>query len=302
MNVLVTGATGLVGTALVRELRERGDTVIATSRDAERAKAKLPDATVVAADLETPGAWCEVIGRVDAIVHLAGESVAAKRWDAQQKQRIRDSRVESTRVLVEEIEKLPPAKRPKVLVSASGVDYYPYAVDNGLGDDDEVTESDPPAETFLGRVCRDWEKQAFAAEPLGVRVCCMRTGLVLAGEALSKLSGPFKWFVGGRIGSGKQWMAWIALSDTAIIYANAVHDERYRGPINLVTDSLRNRELAGVLGKALGRRSWLPVPAFAVKAAAGEFAGSVLNGRRVVPARLRELGYKWREPAALSTT
>jgi uncharacterized protein (TIGR01777 family) len=158
-------------------------------------------------------------------------------------------------------------------------------------------------------VCRDWEKEVAAAGPLGIRTVSMRTGLVLGGEAISKLAGPFKWFVGGRIGSGEQWVSWISLVDAAAIYAEAIHDPRYEGPINLVTDSIRQREFASALGKALHRPSWLPVPKFAVKAAAGEFAEAVLKGRRVVPAKLRERGYQFRQPelaaaltAAVSTT
>ncbi|MBA2542948.1 MAG: DUF1731 domain-containing protein, partial [Deltaproteobacteria bacterium] len=195
------------------------------------------------------------------------------------------------------------------LVSSSGTDYYPFAIDD-LGDDDEVTERDPPGDEFLARVCRDWEKEATAATAHGVRVVCMRTGLVIgSGLALDRLSRPFKMFVGGRIGSGKQWMPWVGLRDVVNMYATAVHDERYTGPINAVTDSVRNRDLARALGEVLGRPSAVPVPGFMVKLVAGEFAQVILNGRRVVPARLRELGFEFEQPDleaairdALSTT
>lgn len=294
MRVVVTGGTGLVGVPLVRELRGRGDQIVALTRDPARAKTKLEGVELVQAELETPGPWCDALAGADAIVHLAGEPVGDKRWNAQQKQRIRDSRIESARVLVETIAKL--AKKPSVLVTSSGTDYYPFA-SSEFGDEDEVTERDPPGEEFLGRVCRDWEKQAIAAEAHGVRVACMRTGLVVAnGLALDRLTKPFKFFVGGRIGSGKQWISWIGIRDAVMTYANAVHDDRYRGPINTVTDSVRNRELARALGKALGRPSWLPVPGFMVKLVAGEFAEVILNGRRVVPAKLRELGYEFEQP------
>jgi hypothetical protein len=292
VKVVVTGATGFIGSALVPALMARGDEVIALSRDAARATAAL-GVPAVQADLETRGAWSEALAGADAIVHLAGESVAAKRWTARQKQVIRDSRVEATRVLVESIGALSATERPRALISASGADYYPYAV--GALDDDEVTERDPPSDSFLGRVCRDWEKEARAAEALGVRVACMRTGLVLGGGgALEKLTTPFKLFVGGKVGSGKQWVSWIHLDDAVGAYVTAVHDERYSGPINLVTGSVRNRELANALGKALGRPSRMPVPGFALKLAVGELAESILNGRRVIPARLRELGFTWK--------
>jgi len=294
-RVVVTGATGFIGTALVAELRERGDTVVALVRDVERAREHLAGVELLAADLETPGPWCDALDGADAIVHLAGEPVAAKRWDARVKQIIRDSRVESTRTIVEAIAKL--RVPPKVLVTASGVDYYPFAPDSEF-DDDEVTEADPPADSFFGRLCRDWEGEARAANELGVRVVAMRTGLVIGehGGALAKLQRPFQLFAGGRLGTGNQWVSWIHLDDAAHAYATALADTAYRGPINLVTDSVRNRDFAKALGKAMHRPSWLPVPAFAIKAAVGEFAESILKGRRVVPANLRALGFRWRHP------
>ncbi|HEY5927145.1 MAG TPA: TIGR01777 family oxidoreductase [Kofleriaceae bacterium] len=320
MKVVVTGATGFIGTPLVAALRARGDDVIALVRDVERAKQHLrgddaapplgenapprvpgaiqPGALhLVLADLEAPGVWCDRLDGADAIVHLAGEPVDAKRWDAQQKQRIRDSRVETTRTIVEALAKT--QHKPKALVTASGVDFYPFALEHDDFDDDEVTETDPPSETFLGRVCRDWEKEARVGESLGMRVASMRTGLVLAkhGNAMSKLRRQFKLFAGGRLGSGRQWMSWIHLDDVVNAYIAAATDERYRGPINMVTESTRNAQFVRTLGKVLGKPSWLPAPAFAIKAVlGGEFAESVLQGRRVVPAKLRELGFVWKYP------
>jgi uncharacterized protein (TIGR01777 family) len=306
MRFVVTGATGLIGTPLVAVLRERGHDVIALVRDVERAKHQLrgderaiPSGALhlVLADLEAPGVWCERLEGAEAIIHLAGEPVAAKRWDARQKQLIRDSRVETTRTIVEAIAKL--AHKPKALVTASGVDYYAFASKQTEFDDDEVTEVDPPADTFLGRLCRDWEAEARAAEPFGVRVVHMRTGLVLAkhGGALDKLRRPFTFFVGGRLGSGHQWVSWIHRDDAVAAYVAAATNERYRGPINLVTASTRNADFAKTLGRAVGKPSWLPVPSFVVKAAAGsEFAESVLEGRRVMPEKLRALGFTWTYP------
>lgn len=294
MKVVVTGATGFIGTALVPALRARGDEVVVLSRDADRARRALGDVTAVEANLEEPGAWAQALAGADAVIHLAGQSVGARRWNAREKQVIRDSRVETTRTLVESIGALPAADRPRVLASASGTDYYPFAADLDDFDDDEVTEADPPGESFLARVCRDWEKEARAAEVLGLRVVILRTGIVLGpGGALDKLTTPFKLFVGGRIGSGRQFVSWIHRDDVVAGYLAALTDERYQGPINLVAGSVRNAELAKALGAALGRPSWLPVPGFAVKAAAGEFAEYVLHGRNVVPAKLRELGFAW---------
>jgi uncharacterized protein len=299
MKIVVTGATGFIGTALVGALRAQGDAIVVLSRDAERARAALARAgevTAVTAELQSPGPWTAALAGADAVVHLAGESLAAARWDARQKQRIRDSRVEATRTLVEAIAALPAAARPRALISASGADYYPFAPDTEF-DDDEVTEDAPPGESFLGRLCRDWEAEARAAEAAGVRVACMRSGIVLGpGGALAKLTTPFKLFVGGRIGNGRQWVPWIHRDDAVRAYVAALGDDRYTGPFNLVTASVRNAELARALGQALGRPSWLPVPAFALRAAVGEFADYLLHGRRVVPRRLRALGFTWTHP------
>ena len=293
MKVVITGATGFVGTALVAALLRRGDAIVVLSRDAARARAALGEVTAITADLQSRGAWADALAGADAVVHLAGEPVAARRWDARHKQRIRESRVESSRALVEAVAALPVADRPRVLVSASGTDYYPFAPDSEF-DDDEVTEADPPGDSFLARVCAAWEAEALAGEAAGLRVVCMRTGLVLGpGGALSKLTTPFKLFIGGRIGSGRQWMPWIHRDDAVAGYLAAIDDARYTGPINLVTASIRNAELARALGHALHRPAWLPVPGFALRAAVGEFADYLLGGRRVVPAKLRALGFTW---------
>lgn len=294
MKIVVTGATGFIGQALVPALRARGDEIVVLSRSAARAQQALGDVTAVTANLEVPGPWAAALAGAGAVIHLAGESVGGKRWDARQKQIIRDSRIESTRALTEAIGALPVADRPRVLISASGTDYYPFALDKDDFDDDEVTEADPPGDSFLARVCRDWEKEALAAEAHGVRVVIMRTGIVLGpGGALDKMTTPFKLFVGGKLGSGRQWMPWIHRDDVVAAYLAATTDERYRGPINLVRGSVRNAEFSRALGAALGRPSWLPVPGFAIKAAVGEFAEYVLKGRRVVPKRLEALGFPW---------
>jgi uncharacterized protein (TIGR01777 family) len=296
MRILITGGTGFVGTAIVAALRARGDALVVVSRDAQRARA-LGDVAAVEGDLQTQGPWLTALTGADAVVHLAGEPIASQRWSAQHKQLLRDSRVETTRVLVEAIAAAPEGARPRTLITASGSDYYPFAPDNEF-DDDEVTERDEPGDTFLARLCRDWEAEARAAEGLGVRVVSMRTAMVLGpGGALSRLKAPFKLFAGGRIGSGRQWVPWIHRDDAVRAYIAALDDDRYTGPINLVTDSVRNEELSRAIGKALRRPSWLPVPGFALRAALGEFAEYLLHGRRMMPARLRALGFTWTRPS-----
>lgn len=306
MKIVVTGATGYLGSPMVAALLARGDSVTVLSRDGARAQAKLGNVTAVTADLETPGTWGAALAGKDCVIHLAGESVGAKRWDAREKQKIRDSRVEATRMLVEAIGALPESQRPRVLVSASGADYYPPTPNRGDDfDDDEVTEADPPGDTFLARVCRDWEREATNAKKHGLRVVCMRTGVVLGphGGALDKMVTPFKFLVGGRIGTGRQYLSWIHRDDAVAAFIAAASDDRYLGPVNNVADSTRNAEFSTALGHAIGKPSWLPVPAFAVKLVAGEFADYVLHGRNVVPAKLRALEFTFTKPtleAALS--
>lgn len=300
MKIVITGATGFIGVPLVRALIARGDEVTALVRDPDRARAKLPEPTkLVRADLETPGPWCDALADVDAVAHLAGEPIGGKRWDARQKQILRDSRVESTRTLVEAIGKVAVERRPKTLVCASGADYYPFASGPGDFDDDKVTETDPPSDSFLGRLCRDWEKEATGAETHGLRVVCLRTGLVLGprGGALEKMVTPFKFFAGGRIGDGRQFVSWVSLDDAVGIYVAGLTNDSYRGPINMVTGSTRNAEFSKTLGHVMHKPSWLPVPGFAVKAAVGaELAESILNGRNVVPTKLEQLGYTFKQP------
>lgn len=300
MKIVVTGATGFIGVPLVRALVGGGHSVIALVRDAARAKAKLGDGVeCVQADLESDGPWWKTLDGAHAVAHLAGEPIGGKRWDARQKQILRDSRVESTRTLVEAIGKVPADRRPKTLVCASGADYYPFAQGPGDFDDDAVTEADPPSDSFLGRLCRDWEKEARGAEAHGLRVVSLRTGLVLGprGGALEKMATPFKFFAGGRIGDGRQFVSWISLDDAVKAYVTALTDERYKGPINLVTASTRNAEFAKALGHAMHRPSLLPVPGFAVKVAVGsELAESILHGRNVVPAKLTELNFPFSHP------
>lgn len=293
MKVIITGASGFIGRQIARQLRANNVDVIAFSRNVERARASLPDVEWVHAELERSGAWCERLNGVDAVINLAGEPIAGARWDARQKQLLRDSRVESTRILVEAIAKCD--RPPSVLVSASGADYYPFALEIDDFADEAVTEADPPGDHFLGRLCKSWEAEAFQASALGVRVCAMRTGLVLGRDgALPKMALPFKFFVGGRLGSGRQWLSWIHIDDVVAAYIVALTDERYAGPINLVADSVRNADFTTALGTALHRPSWVPAPGFALRAMVGEFAEVLLHGRRVVPKRLNELQFRYK--------
>jgi uncharacterized protein (TIGR01777 family) len=303
VKVVVTGATGYVGRPLVEALLASGAAVTALTRSAARATPLLPGATVVEGDLQEPGPWTAALAGATAVVHLAGELIAGKRWDARQKQAIRDSRVETTARLVDAIGALAVSDRPRALVCASGIDYYGFALrdrsSSFTAEDDDVVETDPPGDGFLSRVCRDWEAEAQRAEPLGLRVVRMRTGLVLGpgSAALTKMTPLFKLFLGGRIGSGEQWFTWVHLDDVIGAYRAALTDERYTGPINLVApDAIRQKTFAKALGKALRRPAVIPTPAFAARLALGEMAEYVLEGRKVIPRALEKLGFSFTRP------
>ncbi len=299
MKIGITGATGFLGKALVQRLVARGDKLVIFSRNGARASESL-GIPAITADLESPGEWQKSLAGLDVLVHLAGESIAAKRWDSRQKQVLRDSRVEATRVIVEGIAALPAEQRPKALICASGADFYAFAGGLGDFDDDEIDEKAPAGDHFLGRLCRDWEAQAFAAEALGVRVVAMRTGIVLGegGGALDKMATAFKFFVGGPIGSGRQWFSWLHRDDAIGAYMFAIDTPTLHGPVNLVApNAVRQKQFAKALGHAMHRPSFMPVPGFALRAAVGsEFAEYLLQGRRVVPRALERAGYKFAKP------
>ncbi|HTM20615.1 MAG TPA: TIGR01777 family oxidoreductase [Kofleriaceae bacterium] len=306
MRVLLTGATGFLGRPLVAALRARGHDVVVVSRDAAHARARLgAEVTVVEAETAYAGGeWQDRIAGSTAVINLAGAGLGDRRWNAQWKQICRDSRIETTRYLVEGIAALSPADRPAVLVSASGTDYYPFAEDLAetsvrLTEDDDVTEKARPGDSFLARLCREWEAEARAAEASGVRVVLMRTGLVLGrGAALARMTAPFRFLVGGRLGPGQQWVSWIHIADAVAGYLFALDRTTLHGPVNLVApDPVRQRDLARAIGKAMHRPALLPTPAFAVKAAAGELAEYILHGRRAVPAALQAAGFTWQFPA-----
>ena len=304
MRVFLTGGTGFIGRHLVRSLTERGDDALVLTRSPERAPSDLEDrAELIKGDPTEAGDWQSLLAECDAVVHLAGESVSAKRWDSRFRQRLLSSRVDATQNVARAIAGTDSG--PTVLVSASGIDYYPFSEDLGdqpdFFEDSWIEEDGPAGDSFLARVCRDWE--AEAQEAGSARVVTMRTGLVCGrGGPLSKIASAFKAFVGGRLGSGKQWMSWIHIDDVTRAYLHAIDCGELAGPVNLVAPNpVRNREFARALGKALGRPSVMPAPAFAIRLALGEFAEYVLNGRRARSRALPDSGFEFRfetlEPA-----
>ena len=293
MRVAVTGATGLIGTAVVRELQARGDEVTVLSRDAERARQTLPG--VVACewrDLPREPAPSEALAGRDAVVYLAGEPIA-QRWSDDAKQRIRASRELGTRNLVAGL-RAADEQRPRVLVSQSAVGWY------GARGDEPVDESESYASgDFLAEIVAAWEAEARGAEELGMRVALTRTGVVLAeaGGALEKMLPPFKLGVGGPVAGGRQYVPWIHLDDVVGAMLFCLDNEDARGPLNLAApEPVTNKELSKALGRVLHRPAIAPVPAFALRALYGEMASIVVTGVRAVPKRLQELGYAYRRP------
>ncbi len=290
----VTGATGLVGPALVAALLEREAQVTVLSRDPGRARARFGSAAPVEAvgwDLLAEPAPAGALEGRDAVVHLAGENVA-QRWTSKAREAIRDSRVTGTRHLVEGLRDT--QDRPATLLSASAIGYY------GAHGEEPLDEDVPPGSDFLAGVCADWELEAARASELGVRVVQVRTGVVLdrSGGALAKMLPPFRLGVGGPVAGGRQYISWIHRDDLIGIMLAALTDERWRGPVNATApEPVCNRDFSRALGGALGRPSWLPVPGAALRLLYGEMAEIVTAGARVVPAKPLVLGYEFRHPA-----
>jgi uncharacterized protein (TIGR01777 family) len=291
MRVLVTGATGFIGRALVPVLQREGHTVVAWARSEARARARL------GADIETVHAASGIDGltsaleRCDAVINLAGEPLLGGRWTAARRAKLGRSRVHFTAQIVRAIAAA--RQRPRVLVSGSAVGYY--------GDRaDEVLDEDAARGIgFLPDLCRGWEAAARAAEDLGVRVVMVRTGVALGrdGGALAQMLPPFKLGLGGPIGHGRQYLPWIHLHDLVAVIAAALVDDRMRGPINGVgPDPVSSRDFAKALGRALGRPAVLPTPVLALRLLFGQASEVMLASQRVVPAALRHLGFPFAFP------
>ena len=293
MRVVVTGATGLIGRALAGALLERGDEVVALSRDASRVRQALGDRV-------EPHAWPRptdepppqtALDGAGGVVHLLGEPVA-QRWSTESKERIRRSRVESTRSLVQGLLALAPERRPGVLVSQSATGFY------GPRDDQPVDEEAPAGDDFLAGVVVAWEHEALAAAS-EVRVALTRTGVVLSpnGGALAKMLPFFRLGIGGPVAGGRQYVPWIHLDDVVGAMSFCLDNPAATGPINLTAPTpVTNTELSRTLGRVLKRPAMLPVPSIALKTLYGEMAQIVITGQRAVPTRLEHLGYGFRHP------
>lgn len=287
MRLALAGGSGFIGAPLSRVLSNLGHEVIILSRSPGRLPAGLK---VFPWDAKTSGPWEQALEGCSAVINLAGESIAEGRWTAQRKTILRQSRVDSTRALVNAFTRL--KQPPKVMISASAIGYY-----GGIGEE-PCAESTPPGDDFLAHLCRDWEVEALKASPLGVRVVNLRLGIVLAanGGALAKMLPPFRLFLGGPLGAGTQWMSWISREDVIGLIRHAL-ESKWDGPLNATAPNpVSNAEFSRALGEALGRPSCLPVPAFALQLLLGEMSDMLLTGRRVLPRKALDSGFKFSHP------
>jgi uncharacterized protein len=291
MRALVTGATGFVGPHLLALL----DRPVVLTRNAARAQDERlgRDVELRQHDLNQGPPPLEALRDVDLVFHLAGESVAAGRWTKKRKQSIRDSRVLGTRHLVESLSRLPVGERPRGLISASAVGYY------GSRGEEKLTEDAAPGDDFLSEVCREWEREAARAGQVGIRTAMLRIGVVLGpgGGALQKMLPPFKMGLGGRLGSGQQWMPWIHIEDLAALFLHVATNESIQGAVNAVAPQpVRNRDFTKTLAKVLHRPAVFPVPYFGLRLLFGEFAQVLFASQKVEPKVAAATGFSYRYP------
>jgi uncharacterized protein (TIGR01777 family) len=301
MRIIITGGTGLIGRALTDNLASEDHEVIILSRAPARATGLPAGVHVERWDARTAKGWSHLAEGADAIVNLAGASLTGEgflpsRWTAERKRLIRDSRVNAGRAVVQAVEQV--SEKPRVVIQASGVGYY------GPRGDEELAEDASPGNDFLAHIAHDgWEPSTAPVETLGVRRVIVRSGPVLSigGGALPRMMLPFRLFVGGPMGSGRQWFSWIHMADQVAAIRFLIENNATSGPFNFVAPHpVTNAEFSRALGRAMGRPSLVPVPAFAMRLAFGEVASVLLEGQRAFPKRLLELGFTFRFPDAES--
>jgi len=290
MRAVITGASGFIGRALCERLR--GDyEIVALSRNAEQAaKSPAGAARVVTWDGRTLGDWIREVDGAAAVVNLAGENVASGRWTTSKKERILQSRTDCTRALVEAIKRVD--NRPGVMIQASAIGYY------GPRGDELLDEGSSGGAGFLAEVCRESEGVGRGVEALGVRYVVIRTGVVLGvgGGALARMMQPFRLYLGGHVGNGRQWLSWISLDDEVAAIEFLIKNRQLKGAFNLTSPQpVTMREFSRKLGRALGRPAWVNVPGFVMRLLLGEMAKEMLlSGQRVMPRRLREAGFEFK--------
>ncbi len=289
-TILITGATGLIGQNIVNKLIQRGDKVIVLTRTVNKAKMIFPnlkDFIPFDFNIEISDELNNAANTTDAVIHLAGENIMAKRWTEEHKHNVIESRVKSTEKLLELIRNA--QKKPKIFISASAVGYYGNRFE-------EVDEDSKKGKGFLSDVTDAWEKSTFGFEKIDIRRVNVRIGIVLAKDdgALPKLVLPFKFFIGGSLGSGKQWMPWIHIEDLVKIFLFALDNVSVNGVINAVSPNpVTMNELSKTIGKVLNRPSFFKMPSFILKLILGEAASSVLEGAKVKPKKLKGMNFEF---------
>jgi uncharacterized protein len=285
MKIAISGVSGLIGTALTRVLRSEGHTVLHLVRTRARVSSTEIRWDPLSAQMDVPA-----MEGMDAVLHLSGANISDGRWTLARKAVLRSSRLDSTRVLVDSLARL--RQKPRVFVSASAVGYY------GNRGDEILTESTAPGSDFLSLLARDWEAEANRAAQSGIRTVILRFGVILSaqGGALPQMIRPFKLGAGGRLGSGRQWMSWIALEDAIDIIQASISNTDLNGAVNVVApEPVRNSEFAEIVGHVLHRPAILPAPAFALRLALGEMADALLlASQRAIPERLLQMGHPFK--------
>jgi len=288
MKVIITGGLGFIGTQLSTRLLERGLQVTVVDHSAKPRPYTPREVKYVSADTTVPGAWQEEVGIQDAVINLAGTSIF-RQWNDETKQLIYDSRILTTRNVAEAMDE----EKGALLCSTSAVGYY------GFRGDEELTEDDSPGNDFLAKVCVDWEKEAQKTADKGVRVALTRFGIVLGrtGGVLGQMIPAFRKFVGGPLGSGRQWFSWIHMEDLLKAFLFVFDNGDIHGPVNFCSPNpVRNRGLAKALGKVLSRPSSLTVPGFMLRVVLGDFGSVLVEGQRVVPTKLLKHGFVFEYP------
>lgn len=288
-KIIITGATGLIGTKLSERLISKGDEIIVFTRSISKARELIPKASAyVNWDYNDINSFQKYLEGIDAVIHLAGANLAAERWTSNYKKIIYKSRIKSTNALVEAIKI--GATKPEVFICASAVGYY------GNKGDEIINENSPMGNDFLALLCCDWENAANPVKRHNIRLVQIRTGVVLSKDEgmLGKMITPFKYFIGGPLGSGKQWVPWISLDDMISIYTFVLENE-IEGAVNAASPiPVRMTEFAKLLGKKLNRPSYLKAPKFGIKLVVGEIADSILFSQRVIPQKIISAGYKFK--------
>jgi uncharacterized protein (TIGR01777 family) len=288
MRLVIAGASGFIGSMLVKSLLKQGHALTLLTR---RPSPNAGQKHWIVWQPGVPGEWEKCVDSADGIINLAGEPIAAKRWTEGQKEKIRHSRIATTRSVVSAIAKA--RVKPKFFINASAVGFY------GPRGDEQLSEDSSAGKGYLAAVCAAWEEEAKRAQELGLRVALLRTGIVLGKGrgALAKMAPPFKLFLGGPLGSGRQWMPWIHIDDVVGMILFLMDNEGASGAFNVTAPNpVTMKDFSEALGNALHRPSWAPVPAFALKLMLGEMADMLISGQRATPDAALRLGYRFKYP------